>query len=137
MRSGDLSYMQAGILSSEGGTGVVTQYPSLTELFFAIVPKNIADPFKGDNNLQVMFLAIFFGIVLKKMGNKSRAVNDCIDFMFRFVLATLKIIVAAIPLIVFLSMASLLANTGIDTLLAFGSLFGGLAIGVVLVWCYP
>ena len=84
-----------------------------------------------------MFLAIFFGIVLKKMGNKSRAVNDCIDFMFRFVLATLKIIVAAIPLIVFLSMASLLANTGIDTLLAFGSLFGGLAIGVVLVWCYP
>lgn len=131
--SGDLSYMQAGIMITENQTST-TQYPSLTELFFGIVPKNLVDPFKGDNILQVMFLAIFFGIVLKKMGNKSKAVNECIDFMFRFVLTTLKIIVTAIPLIVFLSMASLLANTGIDSLLAFSRLFAGLAIGVVLVW---
>jgi Na+/H+-dicarboxylate symporter len=32
-------------------------------------------------------------------------------------------------------MASLLANTGLDSLIAFSSLFVGLAIGVVLVWC--
>ena len=133
--SGDLSYMRAGILSSEGGAAITTQYPSLTDLFFDIVPKDIVDPFRGENILQVMFLAIFFGIVIKKMGNKSKAVNDCIDFMFRFVLTTLKIIVTTIPLIVFLSMASLLANTGLDSLIAFSSLFVGLAIGVVLVWC--
>lgn len=131
--SGDLSYMQAGIMASEVHEGVA-QYPSLAELFFGIVPKNLVDPFKGGNILQVMFLAIFFGIVLKKMSNKSKAINDCIDFMFRFVLASLKIIVTAIPLIVFLSMASLLSNTGLHSLLTFSRLFGGLAIGVVLVW---
>ena len=131
--SSDLSYMQSGIVTS-GNSAENMQYPSLTDLFFGIVPKNVVDPFKGDNILQVMFLAIFFGIVLNKMGEKARAVNECIDFMFRFVLAVLKIIVTAIPLIVFLSMTSLLANTGVSSLISFSRLFAGLAIGVVLVW---
>ena len=131
--SGDLSYMQSGIITS-ANAGESVQYPSLTDLFFSIVPKNVVEPFKGDNILQVMFLAIFFGIVLKKMGEKAKVVNEWIDFMFSFVLATLKIIVAAIPLIVFLSMASLLANTGISSLVSFSRLFAGLAIGVLMVW---
>lgn len=131
--SGDLSYMQSGIITS-GNLGESVQYPSLTDLFFDIVPKNVVDPFKGDNILQVIFLAIFFGIVLKKMGEKAKGVNECIDFMFRFVLATLKIIVTVIPLIVFFSMTSLLANTGISSLISFSRLFVGLAIGVMLVW---
>ena len=131
--SSDLSYMQSGIVTS-GNSAENMQYPSLTDLFFGIVPKNVVDPFKGDNILQVMFLAIFFGIVLNKMGEKARAVNECIDFMFRFVLAVLKIIVTTIPLIVFLSMTSLLANTGVSSLISFSRLFAGLAIGVVLVW---
>ena len=71
-------------------------------MIFDIVPNNLVDPLKGQKILQVLFLAIFFGIVL-------------------------KIIVKAIPLIVFLSMAALLANTGIDSILTFSRLSSGLS----------
>jgi len=84
--------------------------------------------------MQVMFLAIFFGLILNKMGDKAKGAVECIDFVFRFAIVTLKVIVKAIPLVVFLSMASLLASTGIDSLLTFSGLFGGLAIGVAVVW---
>ena len=131
--SGDLSYIQAGItVSSEPAAAV--QYGSLTDMVFDIVPKNLVDPFKGDKILQVMFLAIFFGTILNKMGDKAKGAIECIDFVFRFAIITLKLIVKAIPLVVFLSMASLLAGTGIESILAFSSLFGGLVVGVCIVW---
>lgn len=130
---GNHAYMREGIVGTEE-TEALTQYPPLTDLLFSIVPKNIVDPFKGENILQVMFLAIFFGIALNKMSGKAKWVDECIDFMFRFTLSVLKIIVNAIPFIVFLSMTALFANTGLESVLAFGRLFGGLAIGVLLVW---
>ena len=81
--SGDLTYMQAGIDTS-GKPQAVSEFPSLKDLFFSIVPSNIVDPFKGGNILQVMFLAIFFGVVLNKMGLPKKAgqaisVVICVD----------------------------------------------------------
>lgn len=131
---GDFSHIRDGIINTNEAEDL-SAFPSLKDIFFDIIPKNIVDPFKGDNILQVMFLAIFFGIALNKMNGKAKWVDECIDFMFNFVLAVLKIIMNVIPFIVFLSMTAFFANTGLDSLLAFGRLFGGLAIGVALVWC--
>lgn len=132
--AGDLSYMQAGIAPAAGNAAAV-QYGSLKDMVFDIVPRDLVEPFKGDKILQVMFLAIFFGLILNKMGDKAKGAVECIDFVFRFAIVTLKVIVKAIPLVVFLSMASLLASTGIESLLTFSGLFGGLFIGVAVVWC--
>ena len=125
--------MQAGIAAS-GQTQEVLQYGSLKDMIFDIVPRNLVDPFQGDKILQVIFLAIFFGLILNRMGDKSKGVNECINFVFRFFLTVLRVIVKALPLVVFLSMTALFSNTGIDSLLPFGSLFIGLIIGVIVVW---
>ncbi len=130
--TGDLTYIQAGIAASTESAPV--RNVSLIDMLLDIIPRNLVDPFKGDNILQVMFLAIFFGLIINNMGEKSKGAVECIDFVFRFVIAVLKVIVKAIPLIVFLSMASLLASTGIDSLIALSSLFGGLIIGILIVW---
>ena len=130
--SGDLTYMQAGIDTS-GQPQAVSDFPSLKDLFFSIVPNNIVDPFKGGNILQVMFLAIFFGVVLNKMGLPKK-VNQAISFAFNFSIAVLRIIVLTIPVMVFLSMASLISRTGLDALVEFSGLFGGLCLGVIIVW---
>lgn len=129
--TGNLTYIQAGITSSGE---VVAKHVSLVDMLFDIVPKNLVDPFKGDNILQVMFLAVFFGIIINQMGEKAKGAIDSIDFVFRFVIAVLKFIVKAVPLVVFLSMASLLASTGMESLVAFSGLFGGLVAGVLIVW---
>ena len=73
--TGDLSYIQAGITST-GET--VTKHVSLIDMLFDIVPKNLVDPFKGDNILQVMFLAVFFGIIINQMGEKAKGAIDSI-----------------------------------------------------------
>ena len=43
----------------------------MKEMFFNIVPENLVDPFRGGNLMQVLFLSIFFGIVLNRMGEKA------------------------------------------------------------------
>lgn len=131
--SGDLSSMQSAIQTS-GETAESIQYGSLKDMIFDIVPNNLVEPLKGQKILQVLFLAIFFGIVLNRMGEKARGATETLDFLFKFTIGVLKIIVKAIPLIVFISMASILANTGIDSLLTFSRLFGGIIVGILLVW---
>ena len=131
--AGDLTYMQAGIAPAEGNAAAV-HYASIKEMAFDIVPRDLVEPFKGDKILQVMFLAIFFGLILNKMGDKAKGAVECIDFVFRFAIVTLKVIVKAIPLVVFLSMASLLASTGLESIVTFSGLFGGLVMGVAVVW---
>lgn len=131
--TGDLSHIQDGIAPSDG-VNTPSKGVSLVDMLFNIIPNNLVDPFKGDNILQVMFLAIFFGFIINNMGEKAKGAVETIDFVFRFVIAVLKLIVKAIPLVVFLSMASLFADTGIESLFAFGKLFEGLVLGVLIVW---
>ena len=132
--SGDLSYLQSAIHMGGGEATASIQYGSLKDMIFDIVPNNLVEPLKGQKILQVLFLAIFFGIVLNRMGEKARGATETLDFLFRFTIGVLKIIVKAIPLIVFISMASILANTGIDSILTFSRLFGGIIAGILLVW---
>ncbi len=129
---GDLSYLQAGMPTAGGAPAAANV--SLRDMLLDIVPDNLVDPFKGKQILQTMFLAIFFGIAINRMGSKPRWAMEGIDFMFRFCSDVLKIIVRAIPLMVFLSMASLMASTGISSLLAFSKLLIGLALGVLAGW---
>ena len=68
--AGELSYMQAGIAPVAGNAAAV-QYGSLKDMVFDIVPRDLVEPFKGDKILQVMFLEIFFGLILIKMGDKA------------------------------------------------------------------
>ena len=131
--SGDLSSMQSAIQTG-GEAAESIQYGSLKDMIFDIVPNNLVEPLKGQKILQVLFLAIFFGIVLNRMGEKARGATETLDFLFKFTIGVLKIIVKAIPLIVFISMTSILANTGIDSILTFSRLFGGIIVGILLVW---
>lgn len=132
MFSGDLSYMQAGIPST--ADAAASQYGSIKDMIFDIVPDNLVEPLKGKKILQVMFLAIFFGVVINRMGDKARGATECLDFLFQFTVGALKLIVQAIPLIVFLSMASLLASTGVDSIITFSQILFGLFIGIFLIW---
>ena len=67
--NGDLSYLQSAIQTNE--ETAASQYGSLKDMIFDIVPNNPVDPLKGQKILQVLFLAIFFGMVLNRMGEKN------------------------------------------------------------------
>ena len=68
----NLSHLVVLFESGESGAGVF----SLKEMLLGVVPDNLVDPFRGGNLTQVLFLAIFFGILLNSMGEK-RLLPEC------------------------------------------------------------
>ena len=127
----DLSYMKNAVVSGE--TVSIDDY-SFKEMMFDIVPGNLIDPFLSNNVLQVMFLAIFFGLILKKMGENKKWIADVIGFMDRFFMTGMEIVVPLVPVIVFFSMASLVSRAKLEALLPLFGIFFGCFIGIGLIF---
>ncbi|MBO5485684.1 MAG: cation:dicarboxylase symporter family transporter [Eubacterium sp.] len=114
------TYMFAGVvfsalavivypLSVEGGEsgGFITQ---MVQLVLDIVPDNILQAFSADNDLQVIFFAIFTGVVMLVLGEHSKMVNhfctECADIFARM----MAIVCKFLPAIVFLGVVNLCSS---------------------------
>ncbi|MBR3624390.1 MAG: cation:dicarboxylase symporter family transporter, partial [Selenomonadaceae bacterium] len=112
----DLSYMQFAIIGNADYTAPPDY--SLSQLFFTLVPPNLVIPFEGQNILQVMFLALFFGLVIKKTIDPMPPLIDGIETFNKFFLSALSLVIPFVPAIVFLAMFSLTATADLNALLA-------------------
>ncbi len=128
----DLSYMKAFIQTS-GTPGSGSKY-SLANLIFDTVPKNVVEPFMGQNILQVIALSIFIGVILLKMGDEARPVFRIVNFINRFLMTSMQVIVKLVPLLVFVSMIGLSSATGLSFFLSMGKIFLGQGIGVFIAF---
>lgn len=132
MFSSDLSYMQTAVISGQSHSHPPNY--SLKDLFFGLVPENLIEPFAGQNILQVMFLAILFGLAVKKMINPMPWLLDGIETLNKFFLSVLSLVIPFVPIIVCLAMFSLTATADISSLVALVKVLLGLAIGTFLVF---
>ena len=128
----DLSYMQFAIIGNADYTAPPDY--SLSQLFFTLVPPNLVIPFEGQNILQVMFLALFFGLVIKKTIDPMPPLIDGIETFNKFFLSALSLVIPFVPAIVFLAMFSLTATADLNALLALAKILLGLAVGTLLVF---
>ncbi len=126
----NLSHLAVLFESGESGADSF----SLKAMLLGVVPDNLVDPFRGGNLTQVLFLAIFFGILLNSMGEKSRLARELIEFMNDFCLNVMNVVIRVIPLVVFFSMAGLVFHTDVSAFLALGKIVFGSVIAVPL--CY-
>lgn len=113
----------------ENSNGGETQSFSAMKMLVGIIPKNLVDPIAQGNMIQILFVAIIFGICINKLGDKVELIHDFIDAMNSFCLRMIMMIVTFIPLIAFLAMSSLMFKVGLDSILflselIFGQLFG-------------
>ncbi len=95
---------------------------SIRKTIVGIVPGNIVEPLITGNILQVLFLAVFFGVVINQLGEKAAIAMEVIQFMNHFCLGVMRLIVKVIPLIVCLSMMTLIFHTGLAGVITFGKL---------------
>lgn len=103
---------------------------SLLDMLVGIVPKTLIEPLLNGNMMQVIFMAIIFGVTLNSLGEKKYPVVNLVQSLDALSLRVTRNIVRFIPLVAFLSMASLIFNVGLDSLLIFG--LGIIAQGAVL-----
>lgn len=105
---------------------------SLMGMIAGIFPKNLIEPIQSGNIMQVMFLAIFFGILIGRMEPRPTWINEGIDSLRRLFISALEIVVIAIPPVVFISMVSLTSLSRPESLLPLLKLIIGQGFGVLL-----
>lgn len=129
----DMSDMLAAIPKATNG-GSAEAF-SLRTMIAGIVPKNLVIPFTGQNTLQTVFLAVFSGIIMNKMGAKAQVAKDIVDFLNKFATEVMDVIVRCVPLVVFLSMISLVWKANLKALLSIGKIIIGDFLFVPVFWC--
>lgn len=118
--TGGMEGVLAAIPNAAGG-GTAPAF-SFRDMIAGIVPKNLVIPFTGENILQTLFLAILSGVMMNKMGAKAQIAKDIVDFLNKFATEVMNVIIRFIPLIVFLSMISLVINANLASILSIGKL---------------
>lgn len=85
---------------AEGGS---SDYSALFALILDIIPHNLFTPFTEGNPLQIIFIAVVFGIGMLFMGNKTPTVAGFIEESNNLVLIVMETVNKLIPIFVFLS----------------------------------
>ena len=124
---------QLGALETVADDSQQTTGISLTGMLMGLVPKNLVDPIAHNEMLQIIFMAVLFGICINKLGGKVQMLHDFIEVMNTFCLRMILMIVSVIPFIAFLAMASLMFHIGWESLLVLAKMIGGQLAGSMLM----
>ena len=89
---------------------------SIKETIVEIVPDNIITPFKENNLLQILFLAILVGIGVSIISNQYPGLKKMFEGLNEVFLSLMGILCKLIPLAIFCNMSALIYEMGFDIL---------------------
>lgn len=107
---------------------------SLKSTVIGLVPSNIIKPFADANMLQIIILAVFCGIGAGLIGRFSSLVRDLFEALNELFLKITVILVQAIPLVTFCSMASMMVSVGGDAIASVLGIAGVVILGFVVMF---
>lgn len=111
---------------------------NLIQTIIDIVPSNIVDPFQNVDTLQLIFLALIFGVALGRIGDYSAALRNMIEALNTIFTKTVSMIMNVIPIVAFASTISLMLNIGRGIVVSIFEMLGVVLIGVatmMLIYC--
>ena len=108
---------------------------NLIELIVGIVPKNVIIPFASNNMLQILFIALFFGILLAKAGDRAAHAKEVVEFCNRFTMDAMGVLMPIMPFVVAVSMAKMMLHTDFSMLFVYGKIIlaGYLAFPLIML----
>ena len=106
--------------------GFVQQSHELTLVGFVldIIPKTLLSPFVGDNILQVLFIAVLFGLSLAMVGEKGRPVLSLLESLLAPVFQLVHLLMRAAPIGAFGAIAFTIGKYGLESLVNLAWLVG-------------
>ena len=123
-------------LSSAPSTGDTSAVGGTVKLLLDVIPDNLIAPFTIDNDLQVITLAIFLGIVLIMIGDKVPRVMELIKEVTFLVNKMMSICCELLPLIAYLGITTLLCQNNAEQLASIAKtciLFAGISVVFVAI----
>ncbi|MBE6014177.1 MAG: cation:dicarboxylase symporter family transporter [Lachnospiraceae bacterium] len=111
---------------------------SILDTVINIVPDNLFKPFIDSNMLQLIFLAILLGIAVGMIGKYSKILIGIIQALNELFLKVTSIIIKVMPIAIFCSIAKMMLEMGIGTIISvmgiLGTYLAGL-LGMMILYC--
>ncbi|WP_337053398.1 dicarboxylate/amino acid:cation symporter [Pseudoxanthomonas sp. USHLN014] len=105
---------------------------TVTGFLMDIIPKTLISPFVGDNILQVLFVAVLFGIALAMTGERGRPIVDFLNALVTPVFRLVHILMKAAPIGAFGAIAFTIGKYGLAVLANLAWLVGSFYITSLL-----
>lgn len=133
-----------GRISAAAGTSDVTKKLDPWELLQSTIPESVLKPLVDNNVLQLIVVALAFGIVLRALkteqiekGNTDyKAVEQGVTFLFEAVMRILTWVIALVPLAVFGLVTKTIALQGFAPFKSLGAFIIAVLLGLFLQACY-
>ena len=128
-----------GLVTTRAAANGGNVFTQLLTLVLDMVPGNLIEPFRIDNDLQVIVLAIFIGAVMLMMGDKTTNIKDFISDVGDLVNNMMVTICKTMPFFVYLGISNLILVHRFDniskvSMIIFISLVGAaLLISIMIV----
>lgn len=119
----DLSSLKSHIQGAATATSAPKEV-SIIQIFVDMVPTNIVEAMAKDNILQVVVFAIFVGITLNGLGEKTRNLTELIHSAAQLVFKLIATIIKFSPYGVFALTSWVVGTQGVEILLALLKLVG-------------
>ncbi|MFC4164194.1 dicarboxylate/amino acid:cation symporter [Epilithonimonas zeae] len=97
---------------------------SLVSFIFNIIPETLFSPLTGDNILQVLLVAILFGVALAVTSEKSQPVQDFLQTLTIPIFKIVEILMKLAPIGAFGAMAFTIGKYGVESLKNLAMLVG-------------
>jgi aerobic C4-dicarboxylate transport protein len=117
----DIATLDTGAVSAYAGPGKMM---NTVDLLLNIIPSTFVDAFAKGEILQVLLLAVLFGIALQHLGAKGEAVIHLIERISQILFEMVRMIMRAAPIGAFGAMAFTIGKYGLGTLLSLAKLMG-------------
>ena len=115
----DVRTLDASSIASYASPG---KMQSTKDFLLNVIPSTFIDAFARGEILQVLFLAILFGVALQKLGAHSNVIFTVIERFSEILFAIVKVIMFAAPLGAFGAMAFTVGAYGLHSLLSLAKL---------------
>ncbi|MSV30593.1 MAG: dicarboxylate/amino acid:cation symporter [Bryobacterales bacterium] len=115
----DVRTLDASSIAAYAGPG---KMQTTKDFLLNIIPSTFIDAFAKGEILQVLFLAILFGVALQKLGAHSNVIFSMIERFSEILFAIVKVIMYAAPVGAFGAMAFTVGAYGLHSLLSLAKL---------------
>ncbi len=107
---------------------------SIKEFVTHLVPTSIFAALAGNEMLQIVVFAIFFGLGAAALGELTKPMILLIDQVALVMLKVTGNVMKMAPLAVFAAMASTITTQGIGILVTYAKFMGGFYLSLILLW---
>lgn len=104
------------------------------EMLTQIIPDNVIVPFYNTNALQLLVIAVLFGLALGKSGSYTASLNRMASALENFFQTTVNLVSNTTPFAVFFVTLLLVFYFGVDALMAVGFIAGEVLLGFLAVF---